>query len=92
MMPLVRCRANAASGVFLTVPCFVAKNTNLSSSNAFTGSTVLMRSPSSSGNRFTIGRPRAPGAACGTWYTLSQYALPRLEKQRTVSCEFATNS
>jgi hypothetical protein len=32
MMPLVRGRENADSGVFLTVPRLVAKNTYLSSS------------------------------------------------------------
>ena len=67
MMPLVRGRENAASGVFLTVPCAVAMNTNLSSSNSLIGSTAVMRSPSSSGSRFTIGLPREPRLACGSW-------------------------
>ncbi len=58
-MPEVRGREKSASGVFFTVPDVVAMKTNLSSSNSRTGRMALMRSPSSSGSRLTIGLPRA---------------------------------
>ena len=66
MMPLARGRENRASEVFFTVPRLVAMNTNLLSSNSLIGSMALMRSPSCSGNRFTIGLPRDPRLACGS--------------------------
>ncbi len=66
MMPAARGRENAASGVFLTVPAAVAMNTKRSSSYSRIGSTAVMRSPSSSGSRFTIGLPREPRPACGS--------------------------
>ena len=68
MMPAWRGRENASSEVFLTVPCAVAMNTNLSSSNSRIGSTAVIRSPSCSGSRFTMGLPREPRppAAAGT--------------------------
>ena len=91
MMPLERGRENRLNGVFLTVPPLVAMKTKLSSANSRIGNTALMRSPSSSGNRFTIGLPRDPRLACGTWYTFNQYIFPRLEKHSIVSCVFATN-
>ena len=72
MMPDGRGREKSDSGVFFTVPCAVAMNTKWSSSNSFTGSIALIFSPSSSGNRLTIGLPRAVRLPCGTSYTLSQ--------------------
>ena len=92
MMPAWRGRENASSEVFFTVPCAVTMNTNWFSSNSWIGSTAVMRSPSCSGSRFTIGLPREPRLACGNWWTLSQYSLPALEKHSSVSCVFATNS
>src|SRR5256885_613187 len=92
MIPVDRGLENAASGVFFTVPARVAMNTKCCSSYCLTGNRALIFSPSSSGNRFTIGLPRAPRPACGSSYTLSQYTLPRLEKHNTVSCVCATNS
>ena len=85
MMPVVRGRENADSGVFLTVPWLVAMNTKCCSSNCLMGSTALIFSPSSRGSRLTMGLPRAPRPAWGSWCTFSQYTLPRFEKQRTVS-------
>ncbi len=41
MMPAWRGRENASSEVFLTVPCAVAMNTNLFSSNSWIGSTAV---------------------------------------------------
>ena len=67
MMPACRGRENASSEVFLTVPWAVAMNTNLFSSNSWTGSTAVMRSSSCSGSRLTIGLPREPRLACGSW-------------------------
>ncbi len=67
MMPLDLGRENRFSAVFLTVPPLVAMKTNASSSKSRIGSTALIRSPSSSGRRFTIGLPREPRLACGTW-------------------------
>ena len=72
MMPFARGRENADSGVFLTVPCAVAMNTKCDSSNSRIASTAVMRSPSASCSRFTIGLPREPRLASGSWYTLSQ--------------------
>ena len=72
MMPLARGRENADSGVFLTVPWLVAMNTKWSSSNCLMGSTALMRSPSSSGSRLTMGLPREPRPACGSSNTRFQ--------------------
>ena len=67
MIPARRRRENATSEVFLTVPMAVAMNTNLSSSYSRMGSTAVMRSPSCSGSRLTIGLPRALRAAIGNW-------------------------
>ena len=66
MMPLVRGRENAVSGVFFTVPWLVAMNTKCCSSYCLTGSSALIFSPSSSGSRLTIGLPREPRPACGS--------------------------
>ncbi len=69
MMPAVRGRENATSEVFLTVPSAVAMKMYLSSSYSRIGSTAVMRSPSCSGSRLTIGLPRdaaAGHAAAGT--------------------------
>ena len=52
--------------VFFTVPLAVAKKTYLSASYSFTGSMAVMRSPSSSGSRLMMGRPRAPRDASGS--------------------------
>ncbi len=65
MMPLVRGREKSVSAVFFTVPVVVAMKMNLSASNSRTGRMALMRSPSSSGSRLTIGLPRAWRLACG---------------------------
>ncbi len=80
MIPEGRGREKSASGVFFTVPCAVAMNTKWFSSNSFTGTTAVTFSPSSSGNMFTIGLPRAVLPPCGTSNTFSQYRRPRLEK------------
>ena len=56
----------SASAVFFTVPCAVAMNTKWFSSNSLTGSTAVIFSPSSSGNRLTIGLPRAVRLPCGS--------------------------
>ncbi len=66
MMPLARGRENSASEVFFTVPRLVAMKTNLPSSNSLIDSMALMRSPSWSGSRFTMGLPRDPRLACGS--------------------------
>ncbi len=58
MIPAERGREKCDSGVFLTVPLRVAMKTKWASSNSRTGTTALMRSPSSSGSRLMIGRPR----------------------------------
>ena len=58
---------NWLSGVFLTVPPEVAMKTKLSSAYSLMGSTALIRSSSSSGSKFTIGLPREPRLASGTW-------------------------
>ena len=65
MMPFARGLENKPSGVFFTVPKLVAMNTNLPSSKSLMASIALIRSPSWSGSRFTIGFPRAPLLACG---------------------------
>jgi hypothetical protein len=56
-----------AQRVFLTVPFFVAKNTNWPSAYSRTGSTACTRSPGSSGIQLMIGRPRALEPASGSW-------------------------
>jgi hypothetical protein len=65
MMPALRGLEKSDSGVFLTVPSRVAMKMNLSSTNSLTGSTALIRSPSSSGKRLTIGLPRLIRLPCG---------------------------
>ena len=72
MMPRRIGRENSDSGVFLTVPSEVDMNTTCSSSNALTGSTTVIFSPSTSGNMLTIGRPRELREPCGTSQTFSQ--------------------
>ena len=72
MMPLARGRENAESGVFLTVPCAVAIRTKRLSSNSLTAWTAVMRSPSPSCSRLTIGLPREPRLASGSCQTFSQ--------------------
>src|SRR5438034_6017175 len=72
MMPLGRGRENSSSGVFFTVPCAVAMNTKCSWSNSFTGTTAVIFSPCSIGNRLTIGLPRLVRLPAGTSNTLSQ--------------------
>ncbi len=52
--------------VFFTVPLAVAKKTYFSASYSFTGKMAVMRSPSSSGSRLMMGRPRAPRDASGS--------------------------
>ncbi|MNC03882.1 hypothetical protein D3C75_513080 [compost metagenome] len=52
--------------VFFTVPLAVAKKTYFSASYSFTGRMAVMRSPSSSGSRLMMGRPRAPRDASGS--------------------------
>jgi len=64
--------ANPASGVFSTVPLAVAMNTKCSPSNARTGSTTVIFSPSASGNMFTIGLPRDAREPCGASHTFNQ--------------------
>ena len=56
--------AEAGAG---TVPWLVAMNTKWFSSYCLTGSTALIFSPASSGSRFTIGLPREPRPAWGSW-------------------------
>ena len=92
MMPAARGRENASSGVFLTVPRRVAMNTHCSVAKSRTASIAVIRSPSSSASRLTIGLPREPRPASGSWNTRSQYTRPRLEKHRSVSWVRATNS
>ena len=91
IMPRFMGRENASSGVFLTVPMLVAIKTYLSATNCFTGMTTLIFSPSSSGNKFTIGLPRLARPPCGTSQTLIQYTRPRLLKHKMVSWVLATN-
>ncbi len=52
--------------VFFTVPLAVAKKTYFSASYSLTGRMAVMRSPSSSGSRLMMGRPRAPRDASGS--------------------------
>ena len=66
MMPALRGREKLASEVFLITPLAVAITTYSSGSNSLIGNTAVMRSFSTSGNRFTSGRPRAVRPACGT--------------------------
>ena len=72
MIPLARGRENNASGVFFTVPRLVAMKTNFPSSKSLIDSIALMRSSGWSGSRLTMGLPRDPRLACGSWYTFSQ--------------------
>ena len=92
MIPFSRGREKSDSGVFFTVPCAVAMTTKRSSSKLFTGSTALIRSPSASGKRLTIGRPRLARVPAGTSYPFSQYTWPRLEKHRMKSWVWAMNT
>ncbi len=70
--PALRGLANSGSGVFFTVPLVVAMNTKCSPSNARTGSTTVIFSPSASGNMFTIGLPRDAREPCGASHTFNQ--------------------
>ncbi|MNI28208.1 hypothetical protein D3C73_819750 [compost metagenome] len=92
ILPRARRKANSPSGVFLTVPFFVAKNTNWPSAYSRTGSTACTRSPGSSGIQLMIGRPRALEPASGSWYTGSQNTLPELVKVNSVSCVLTSHS
>ena len=65
ILPRCRRKANSVSGVFLTVPLRVAKNTKRSSRYSRTGSTAWTCSPGSSGIQLMIGRPRALRAGIG---------------------------
>ena len=53
---------------------------------------VVIFSPSSSGSKLIIGRPREVRLASGIWYTFIQYTLPLLEKSRICVCVLATSS
>ncbi len=92
ILPRARRNANSLSGVFLTVPLRVAKNTNWPSAYSRTGSTACTRSPDSSGIQLMIGRPRAFEPASGSWCTGSQNTLPELVKVSRVSWVLTSHS
>ena len=92
ILPRDRRYAYSGSGVFLTVPLRVAKNTYWPSAYSRTGSTACTFSPSSSGIQLMIGRPRALGPASGSWCTDSQNTRPALVKVSSVSWVLTSHS
>ena len=92
ILPRARRKANSVSGVFLTVPLRVPKNTYRPWAYSRTGNTAWTFSPSSSGIQLMIGRPLALEPASGNWCTGSQNTLPLLVKVSSVSWVLTSHS